>query len=400
MSKTKGLVFAFLLIFLFPTQVMAGVGHQVSFDDQLRLENQIRNLMQNFTGKNIFITVDLINGPFYAGKKIMPLGEALSIRSIIVSPSREYPNLYVGWSIGHTGWLPYVIVNKKKNKTYLSGVMYYGLKGIKSQKYHVHERTYPNVVNVFYRSKKDLDKFLPTIEKWTAKQVEIERKADGKNMIPSEYQVRIYNLNDWRACKVTDGHRFLHDCPHKTLFLRAEKSSPPLPPSLKKMANTVLKTFFVQAWALPGINTGPADSKKRMVIVFDANCPMCARQWKTLTPYLSQIRIHWVPVAMFSATSAKLGGALLAAHNPAAALAYNEEHYNFKTDTGGYLAPEHLPARYVKEVRQNTASPVIQKNVLGTPAVGLELVPGKKYFFVPGMITAQRMAKVLPLLGQ
>lgn len=69
MSKTKGLVFAFLLIFLFSTQVMAGVGHQVSFDDQLRLENQIRNLMQNFTGKNIFITVDLINGPFYAGKK-------------------------------------------------------------------------------------------------------------------------------------------------------------------------------------------------------------------------------------------------------------------------------------------------------------------------------------------
>ena len=112
------------------------------------------------------------------------------------------------------------------------------------------------------------------------------------------------------------------------------------------------------------------------------------------------MRIHGVPIAFIAPSSVRIGGALLGAHRPAAALAYNEEHYDFQTNTGGYLAPEQVPARYVAEIRQNTASAVIHKNVMGTPAVGLELVPGKTYFFLPGMITAPRMAKILPLLGQ
>ncbi len=169
--------------------------------------------------------------------------------------------------------------------------------------------------------------------------------------------------------------------------------------SQKAQALAVLKSFWVRAMALPGINTGPANSTKRLVIIFDANCPMCAHQWEALQPYLSELRIHWVPIAFIAPSSARLGGSLLAASNPAAALAYNEEHYDFQTETGGYLPPTHFPARYVAEVRNNTDSAVIKKNVSGTPSIAFELVPGKEYLFRAGMLTAKQLPKVIPLLG-
>ena len=162
----------------------------------------------------------------------------------------------------------------------------------------------------------------------------------------------------------------------------------------------VLKNFWDRAMKIPGINTGPANSKKRLVIVFDANCPMCARQWAILRPYLSVLRIHWVPIAFIAPSSARIGGALLGAHHPAAALAYNENHYDFTTQTGGYLAPEHVPRKYLNEVKSNTYKLLLSKEVMGTPAIGLELVPGKKYFFIPGVINAHRLAGIIPLLGR
>ncbi len=54
--------------------------------------------------------------------------------------------------------------------------------------------------------------------------------------------------------------------------------------SQQEQALAVLKSFWDQSMALPGIDTGPAKSKKRLVIIFDANCPMCAYQWAALKP--------------------------------------------------------------------------------------------------------------------
>lgn len=47
-----------------------------------------------------------------------------------------------------------------------------------------------------------------------------------------------------------------------------------------------MKDFWDQSIVLPGIDTGPADSSKRMLFFFDPNCPGCARQWQVLKPYM------------------------------------------------------------------------------------------------------------------
>jgi len=361
----------------------------------------VQSLLQSFSGNQIYVRNWLSRyrigpgvGPKNFKQATYPLGQALSWNSSNVYKRDRQSNLYTGTGASNRGYI-LLIADLKKHQAYLSAFATYGGKGFVAPGVNI--RYVPNVLAVFYKEKKYLA-YLPRLEASFSRNI---RSALGTgNFMPDNYQVRIYNLNRWRTCKITDGHRMLDNCPHKTLVVQVKKKSESIPSAAKASAMTVLKQFFVETSALPGINTGPADSKKRMVIVFDANCPMCARQWVALKPYFSQVRIHWVPIADFSATSAQLGGALLAARNPAATLAYNEAHYDFKADAGGYLIPYHVPKRYVEEVKQNTESAVIKKNVMGTPAVGLELVPGKKYFFIPGMITSQRMAKILPLLGQ
>ena len=71
-----------------------------------------------------------------------------------------------------------------------------------------------------------------------------------------------------------------------------------------------MAAFWERASALPGIDTGPADAHKRMVVYFDPHCPVCARQWAVLRPYMDEVRIHWVPVAYIDASSARVAAAM------------------------------------------------------------------------------------------
>ncbi|WP_217805745.1 hypothetical protein, partial [Acidithiobacillus thiooxidans] len=286
MSKTKSLVFAFLLTFLFSTQVVAGVGHQLSVGEQIRLVNQAKNLMQTFTGKHIFVKNSCVsylinvNSPFYAGKKTMPLGEAMRARSIIVTPSRESPNLHFGWMYGHTNCVPYIVGNIKKNKAYLSGIQEFGSVAV------ANIPSAPNVLKVFYKSHYYLNHFLPILESSMARGV-IEKKKGMESLATLKYQVRIYNLNNWRACKITGGHRFLHNCPHKTLFLRA-RESPIILPAAWGLHGTALQQRLQQVWQqadhLDAISTGPVHAARHILIFFDPNCPFCAHLWRSLQP--------------------------------------------------------------------------------------------------------------------
>lgn len=88
----------------------------------------------------------------------------------------------------------------------------------------------------------------------------------------------------------------------------------------------------------------------------------------------------------------------LTAPHPSRALAYNENHYNFQTQTGGYLAPLHVPHKAIQEVVNNTRQ-LLGKQIIGTPSIALQLVPGKTYFFIAGVIPSRRLAHIIPLLS-
>ena len=179
-----------------------------------------------------------------------------------------------------------------------------------------------------------------------------------------------------------------------------QAQAPNLTPAQRAALWTDPKQFWVESMALPGIDTGPASSDKRMLIYFDPNCPMCARQWQLLKPYLQTIRVHWIPFAYFSTSSLRMSAALLAAKDPAGALAFNEDHYDFKTQTGGLLALEDVPAWAVQRVRATIDNPFVKQNIQATPTIGLELGGGKRYFVVLGVIDSQRLARIVKILGK
>ena len=160
-----------------------------------------------------------------------------------------------------------------------------------------------------------------------------------------------------------------------------------------------LKQFWKESMALPGVDTGPASSDERMLIYFDPNCPMCARQWQLLKPYLQTVRIHWIPFAYFNTSSTRMAAGILAAKDPAAALAFNEDHYNFQTQTGGFLAPQNVPEWALQKVRSIRDYPFVKQNIQATPTTGLALQGGRRYFVILGVMDAQRLARVVKLLA-
>lgn len=61
----------------------------------------------------------------------------------------------------------------------------------------------------------------------------------------------------------------------------------------------VQKDFSSRVMALPGIDTGPINSIKHLLVIFDPNCAMCARQWQTLKPYLNESILNNSNLASF-----------------------------------------------------------------------------------------------------
>lgn len=171
-------------------------------------------------------------------------------------------------------------------------------------------------------------------------------------------------------------------------------SSTAAPADWKAMAD-----FWARAMALPGIDTGPAASGKRMVIYFDPHCPACAQQWAALRPYLDQVRIHWVPVAYMDDTSAKHAAAMLAEKNPAEALASNEQAFDFSSNKGGYRPQTEPSAAAIAQITRNTQLARKAGDLMGTPTLGFELMRDQRYYKMTGVLEAEALRIAVSDLG-
>lgn len=160
-----------------------------------------------------------------------------------------------------------------------------------------------------------------------------------------------------------------------------------------------LEVFWKRSMQLPGIDTGPKDSAKQMLLFFDPDCPVCARQWRVMRPYLDRVHIHWIPVAYINATSLRRAAAILSDHDPVSALEQNEEDYDFRQQKGGLKIPPIVPTHVLDMVRTNTKVFMQQENVAVTPMLGFELYPQKRYYRVLGLMDASSMKRAVDALG-
>lgn len=160
-----------------------------------------------------------------------------------------------------------------------------------------------------------------------------------------------------------------------------------------------MEAFWERSSALAGIDTGPENAKKRMLVYFDPNCPVCARQWAALRPYMDRVRIRWIPVAYLDASSARRAAGLLSEPDPAAALAANEQAFDFDAGKGGYLSEREPPESAVEQVQRNTRSAMKAGDLAGTPTLGFELVRGKRYYRMLGLLDAEALRVAVEDLG-
>ena len=167
----------------------------------------------------------------------------------------------------------------------------------------------------------------------------------------------------------------------------------------EKVDWAAMQAFWNRAMALPGIDTGPVDASKRMVVYFDPHCPVCAKQWQVLRPYLQQVRIHWVPVAYMDASSARVAAAMLDATDPVAALTTNEQNFDSKANKGGYQPSAAPSAARVAQVERNTRLARQAGDLMGTPTLGFELLRGQRYYRMTGLLESDAARIAVADLG-
>jgi thiol:disulfide interchange protein DsbG len=133
--------------------------------------------------------------------------------------------------------------------------------------------------------------------------------------------------------------------------------------SLAQAQDVEFKRMPLAAWQsveiAEGVEMGETPASKPSIqVIFDANCPYCARLYALLLQDAHGMAVRWVPIAYLRDDSARLAAAILDANDPRAALDANFRKYDFHTHHGGYkLSPSTstllgLPAANVALKRQ------------------------------------------------
>lgn len=111
---------------------------------------------------------------------------------------------------------------------------------------------------------------------------------------------------------------------------------------------------------------GDPDADTIVYVFTDPNCPYCAMFWEKSQPYLKRggVQVRHIMVGMLRPSSLPKAATILAADNPAAALAQHER----TVQQGGIDADENVPDKFLEQVRENTR--FMQSNgIRATPAV-------------------------------
>lgn len=101
-----------------------------------------------------------------------------------------------------------------------------------------------------------------------------------------------------------------------------------------------------------GFAVGAMMSANAVYVLFDPQCPHCARLWEASVPLHNKVKFVWIPVAFINAKSAPQGAALLSAANPTELMAAHEK--SMLAGTGGISASASIPSELALAIKNNT----------------------------------------------
>jgi thiol:disulfide interchange protein DsbG len=133
----------------------------------------------------------------------------------------------------------------------------------------------------------------------------------------------------------------------------APAAARPAKPSDAPAAARPAQPYEAVATGGKGFSVGAMMSANPVYVMFDPQCPHCGELWEAARPLQSKVKFVWMPVSIIGSKSIKQGAALLAASNPAEAMAAHEK--SILAGTGGMAVPASVPAELEDAVKKNTA---------------------------------------------
>ncbi|HEV8691312.1 MAG TPA: thioredoxin fold domain-containing protein [Ideonella sp.] len=104
----------------------------------------------------------------------------------------------------------------------------------------------------------------------------------------------------------------------------APASAAPAAPAASQAPAAAASNAYTLAATGHGFSIGPMMSAHTVYVFFDPACPHCAHLWANVQPLAKQLKIVWIPVGFLRPQSTPQGATILAAAEPAAAMAENE----------------------------------------------------------------------------
>ncbi|MDP2076014.1 thioredoxin fold domain-containing protein [Hydrogenophaga sp.] len=136
-----------------------------------------------------------------------------------------------------------------------------------------------------------------------------------------------------------------------------EETSAPSAPSAPTAAVTTpieaAQALDVLAAQGKGFAAGKILSANAVYVLFDPQCPHCARLWEASMPLHTSVKFVWLPVAIMNAKSAPQGAAIMTATNPVQAMAAHET--SLLAGSGGTAASADIAPDVLAAIKTNTA---------------------------------------------
>jgi thiol:disulfide interchange protein DsbG len=101
-----------------------------------------------------------------------------------------------------------------------------------------------------------------------------------------------------------------------------------------------------------GFTVGALMSANPVYVLFDPQCPHCARLWNAAKPLQTKMKFVWMPVAILGAKSLPQGAALLQSSDPVQAMTAHEQ--SLLANQGGMSASASVPDELSAAIKTNT----------------------------------------------
>lgn len=146
----------------------------------------------------------------------------------------------------------------------------------------------------------------------------------------------------------------------------------------KYIVSTIAAKALTEAPNTAWILDGSPKAKHMAYVVADPNCIYCNKLYQVTRPYVKSgdLAMRWIWVGFLKNTSAGLAQAILAAKDPIAAMAQDENGFNASLEQGGLTPLANPPKDVIDKFNQNMSF-LSQFQFPGTPVIIYQDQQGK-----------------------